>query len=225
MQRITILIPTRNRLDRLYKTLASIDSDRADVVVVTDGDDVTYDAMVNGGVKCLRSPSHVGSVACRNMALRTLDMDGCLYATDDVEFCPDALDRVMLLFNETFENDDGVVGLKQDQDHHPTGVALVGRAFLDRYPNHQLFFPAYYHFSAQEVYWYCKELEFRERRCFFVQDDQVSLIHKHPSVYKKLVDQTHRDARKYKSRDMKILCGRDLMGEVWPDADTADIYV
>lgn len=216
MHRVTILIATRNRWDKLCATLNSIDVD-VDVVVVCDGDKDTYAKLESMPVKRLLSVSHIGSVACRNLALRKYHMDGCLYATDDVIFCPGAIQRVLDLFNVSFPDDDGVVGLRQDQSFHETGVALVGSTFLNRYPERQLFFPKYYHFAAQEIFWYCKELEHKEGRPFFVQDPEVSLAHKHPAFYKELVDQTHREARAFKSRDMTILNCRAAMLKVWPE--------
>jgi hypothetical protein len=77
-----------------------------------------------------------------------------LYAVDDIEFQDDAIDNAMKEFNDRFKDDDGVIGFTQIgvRDFHPSGVGLVGKKFLDRYPGRKLFNPMYYHFACQEIH-------------------------------------------------------------------------
>lgn len=206
MKSLTILIPTRNRLDSLRRTLASIPEDlRVNVSIVCDGDRTTFDALGRGDhwEKIALMDQHAGSVACRNW-LAPAVADGLLYATDDIEFDGAALLDVFDQFNARFPDDDGVIGLRQNRDHHETGVALMGAAFLDRYPARQPFYPGYWHFSAQEVLWLARSVGRYE------PSDRVVVNHAQT-----MFDATGKEARAHKARDMAMIRRRKEDGLIW----------
>jgi glycosyltransferase involved in cell wall biosynthesis len=212
MKQIMIVIPTRNRWEKLQRTLRSIPrTDFIDIVVVCDGDKPTFDVLKNMACKRMLVRDHVGAVRCRNLGIVSCAVDGILYATDDITFEVGAIDAALQTFNEHFPDDDGVVGFVQDLSFHPTGVALVGKTFLDRYPNKQLFCPQYYHFAAQEVLRYCEKLGGK-----FVQCAEAKVLHYHPNVYKEDLDTTHIEARKFKDKDLSLNLQRIDANVVWP---------
>ena len=145
MKKIDIIIPTRNRAKKLERCLASIpERDDINIIVGIDDDSVT-EAMLNKHkrkVKIVKSADHIGSVAMRNV-LSQMTTDGCLYMTDDAVFMPKALDGVISLYNNLFPENDGIMGFRQNHDHHPAGVALVGKTIINKCPNRQLFYPGY----------------------------------------------------------------------------------
>ncbi len=212
MKQIMIVIPTRNRWEKLQCTLQSIPKKEfIDIVVVCDGDKKTFNALEGKGVKRMLVGEHVGAVKCRNLAIANCVVDGLLYATDDITFDNGAIESALDTFNKHFSDDDGVVGFVQDLSFHPTGVALVGKTFLARYPKKRLFCSHYYHFAAQEILRYCEHLGNK-----FVADSNAKVKHLHPSVYKQEVDLTHMDARKFKDQDLGLNLRRKEAGIVWP---------
>ena len=223
MNHITIVIPTRNRLDKLENTLATIPRVPWITTAVCCDDDLrTYEAMSREHpevVPWLFSP-HRGSVYCRNEVIRQT-ADGVLYAVDDIEFQPGSIEAALFRFNERFPDDDGVVGFSQieaGQNWHPTGIALVGSRFIDRYPERRLFFPDYWHFAAQEVHWLAEPLG------LFIQPAEALILHNHPMFAKRLgsrdleqcrMDHTHHEARVKAAQDTRLKEKRKAAGLVW----------
>lgn len=219
MKTFTIVIPSRNRLEKLQKTLASIPFfSYLSVYIICDGDARTkYELEKNlrPDTKIRCSGAHKGAVWCRNEIIKH-EQDGVLYGTDDITFLPGSLEAAFELFNQKFKDDDGVVGFKQTPgSYDPTGVALVGQTFLQRYPDKQLFFPQYYHFSSQEVFRLCERIRVFSNKNVFVQDDKVMVEHLHPSKFTQLLDKTHVEARVYSSRDHSLSKQRKNKGLVW----------
>jgi len=222
MKHITILLPTRNRIEKLKRTLTSIPRlDYIDVWVICDHDKTTVEFIrklndeqikafpVVPGVQTF----NYGSVFCKNAFTRKVS-DGLLYATDDIIFQENAIQNAFECFNRNFLDDDGVVGFVQiGNAFHPTGVGLVGQKFLQRFPNKMLFYPGYFHFACQEIYDLCLKLGGK-----FVQEKQAVILHKHPCNYKEELDQTHLDARLFKNEDHKLMEERKKKGLIWGDS-------
>ncbi len=217
MKKCTVVIPTRNRLEKLLNTLRSIPlSETIDALIICDADESTYDALNRGKYNgydkryliARLSKEHLGSVGCRNSVMRTID-DGVLYATDDIIFLPGAIERAVNTFNRLYPDDDGVVGITQIQAHHPSGMALVGSKFLCRYPQKKLFYPGYYHFAAQEIYWLAKSLG------KFYADPDATVDHFHPAHKREYMDTTHVEARIHRKRDHDLIKEREAKGLIW----------
>ena len=223
MKHVMIVIPTRNRWYKLTRMLSSVPTyDWLSVAVVCDGDAETHRKLLEvekqgANLTTILLPQQQGSVAARNAFLRTHGApgfdDGVLYATDDIEFEKGAIEQALKMFNLVFPDDDGVVGFAQDRSHHPSGVGLVGKKFLARYPDKQLFNPEYFHFGAQEIYWLANDVLKK-----FVYEPRARLEHYHPAFFPLAMDKTHREARKYKSEDMALLKRREAAGLVWGSA-------
>jgi len=212
MKHITIVIPTRGRLQRLLRTLDSIPPEPwITIKVVCDADEETFLALVKKGLPHVEPrlvPTHSGSVACRNSVIPDTD-DGLFWATDDVVFEPGAFKTYLDLFNKKFPDDDGVVGIRQLTPHHPTGVGLMGKVFLNRYPKREPFFPEYWHFACQEI----GRLANKVGKFYFCEEPPVT--HISPNQNQSLIDVTHQDARRYKKSDMKLNHRRKREGLVW----------
>ncbi len=212
MNHITIVIPTRNRWERLRAALGScLEEPNVDIVVVCDDDAETLERLktINAhNLAAFNVTVHSGATFCRNKAMHTVS-DGLLYATDDITFEPGAIKAAMDTFNDYFADDDGVIGFTQDQPHHPTGVALMGRVFRGRYPDGKPFFPAYWHFAAQEVYWLASALK------KFAIEPKAAVKHLSPNQFKDLMDQTHIDARLRKGNDMRLKAERKSAGLIY----------
>jgi hypothetical protein len=93
--------------------------------------------------------------------------------------------------------------------YHPSGIALVGNPFLNRYPERHLFFPGYFHFACQEIQRAGSILN-----KFYLCENAIA-YHFHPDKHPKERDSTHADARIFKARDMKLSADRKARGETW----------
>ena len=223
MKHIDIIVATRNRWKKLLKMLESIPPlDHVNVMVACDNDPDTYDALG----QCYKesylrrvliartiigsevsTPS--GSVKCRNFLAKDVN-DGLLYVTDDIVFEPGSIEAAFECFNQSFPDDGGVVGFIQNNEFHPTGIALLGQKFLQRYPDKQLFCPQYFHFACQEIYNLCNKIGGK-----FVQCPNAKIFHNHPCYYRDAMDQTHVDARIHKDEDMQLISRRGAAGLIW----------
>ena len=165
MKLIEVIIPTRNRLEKLKRCLFSIPRRSGSVqirtVVICDGDPNTAEYLTRTETcdRVISNLEHRGSVYCRNLATQACE-DALIYAVDDMWFLPDAFLFAIEAMRSHFPDEDGVIGFaREDRDHSKivpksgmyAGVALVGQKFLRRFPNRKLFYPGYFFFAAQEL--------------------------------------------------------------------------
>lgn len=210
MDHITIAIPTRNRLGKLAECLRVIPREPwVRVVVGCDGDFRTAQALTNAEGDfphiLVISPEHIGSMALCNL-MSPLAEDGLLCLCDDMFILPGALEAAIERFNAVFPDDDGVLGIHQTgiSSYAPTGVCLMGKKFLDRYPGKQVFNTAYGHFGDVEIF----ELANKLGKYKF-GGQEVAVYHHHEE------DQTHHDGRKHKVHDAKLRQERRDAGQIW----------
>jgi hypothetical protein len=222
MREIAIVVATRGRVEKLLRFLRSIDGCSLApmrVLVAADGDPATIRATNDIEFRIFAGRTELetylvsprrGSVACRNF-LCEKTTDAILYATDDMEFRPGAIEAASRALVERFYDEDGVVGFHQEgvTNYHPSGVALVGGPFVARYPARHLFFPGYFHFSAQEVgaaashvgrFYLCRE---------------AVLYHHHPDWHRGERDKTHEEGRERKVADQALSKKRKAAGLIW----------
>ena len=216
MKTIEIIIPTRNRLEKLRRTIRTIPEEAAGarlaIVAICDGDPETTRAMAGESrvARTILIPEHSGSVHCRNLATRMAEGD-IIYATDDVAFEPGAFTAAIEAMAEHFPDGDGIIGFTQigEAKYSPAGVALIGQRFLQRYPNKLLFYPGYFHFSAQEV-------EFAGARLGKIHlEPKARLVHFHPKKDHAERDETHVEARKHRQADLALSNARQAAGLIW----------
>jgi len=229
MKHITIVIPTRGRCESLLRTLDNIPrEDYIDIQIACDGDQNTYDHVLERQktdpviTRVELLPGHNGSVFCRNYLIKDVS-DGLLYATDDILFEKGAIQRAFEFFNQEFLDDDGVVGFNENlPKYSKTAAGLVGQQFLLRYPDKKLFCPRYFHFACQEIERLVDVVE-SQKHVFATRDD-LRLDHAHPSIDRKYLDQTHKDARKYAKEDRNLSRERRAEGIIWGynDMDTTE---
>ncbi len=234
MDGVTVIIPTRGRWEKLMNTLDSIPSfPWLHICVVCDGDPITYENLIAkcGFSHCMLTedaeqnmemgrivrllPVQRGSVFCRNYVLETIDFEYVLCATDDIVFDPLSIENAHSHMLSLFPNGDGVVGFKQKpHSFHETGVILVGRQWLKRYPDRHMYNPEYFHFACQEILWLTEKIGGK-----FFQSPDSYVVHLHPSFNKKLMDVTHIDARRYKDKDHILIGKRQKCGQIWGNAE------
>jgi len=183
---------------------------QVDLKLFFDDDKIGYNKFkTNQRIQSFYSPERIGAVGGRNTLLRLCE-DAIIYATDDMIFKPGAIAAAIRAARAHFADDDFVIGFFQEGNtFNPAGVALVGQAFLQRYPDKKLFFPGYFHFACQEVHAAAEKLG-----KFYLAED-ARIYHFHPCVDPKQMDQTHQDARYFKTRDMAMIKDRKAKGLIW----------
>lgn len=223
MREVDIIIPTRNRAEKLLKCLNSIPKTVAktkiNVIVICDADTATARWLVNYKRidRLIFVREHSGPVHCRNLATQTAE-DMVLYAVDDMEFSEGCIENAVKAMHEHFPDGDGVIGLwmenrviKKVKTGYYAGVALVGQKFLRRYPDKKLFFPEYFLFAAQEV----TNLAVKLGKIRMAEDARFA--HHAPRKSGNGVDKTHLDGRKWKLVDRGLRKKRSMDELLWGD--------
>lgn len=216
MKWIDVIIPTRNRPEKLLRTLESIPSEaggvKINVLVGFDADPKTAGRFseYSGIRECVVFTEQRGSIAIRNALLQKCD-DAVLYATDDIVFKPGAIESAVETMKTHFPDDDGLVGFKVENDKAqcPAGVGLAGSLFLQRFPGKTMFHPGYFHFGAQEVHRAAVILK------KFAFDPNARILHFHPAFYPDEMDRTHIDARAARAADMALSSSRRRKQLTW----------
>jgi len=213
MKKLSIIIPTRGRYEKLMRCLDCIPIvDYVQIIIVCDNDKMTYANLKHSRLFdhliLILIGEHKGSVYCRNQAMEEVK-DGIVAICDDMDFRPGMVKEVFDEYNFYFPNDDGVLGLRHNYDHHPSGTAIVGKEFLKYYPDKQLFYPRYYQFAAQEIHWLASKLN------KFQMSKNIIINHHHPCFEKDEMDITHTEARKFKKEDMSLIAKRQKLGLIW----------
>jgi glycosyltransferase involved in cell wall biosynthesis len=213
LEKIDIIIATRNRFTNLIQTISSIPThDYIRIIVVCDGDLDTFrrlDSLEKGrNIKVLLVPSHKGSVFCRNLGVKLVE-DGVLFSTDCTIFHLGSIERALNIFNNNFVDNDGVLGFGFQGRGSCTAVSLIGKTFLDRYPNKEVFYPGFFHFACQEISALCQKLEGKYGKKFLYVDYENTIT---KNIIK---DSTYKDARLNRSSDFLLKEQRENQQIVW----------
>ena len=226
IQKVSIIVPTRNRyvkLVRMINSLPSVNDEGGrsegtipiELLIMCDKDVGSYKRLGKNcklfGITFLAvTKIHEGAVACRNVLVQYVE-DALIYATDDIIFKDRAIESAIASMNKYFPDGDGVIGFHQENasSYCASGVALVGKKFLARYPEKKLFYPKYKHFACQEI------ARLGEQTNRIRVDFDAKIFHDHPAFYRESMDETHREARKWRQHDLEISKARKKMKLTW----------
>jgi len=221
MNEITLVIPTRDRVAKLDRCLDSIGKDKINfpfkLVVVCDGCEKTHDKFSNDERvdRLFFIDGHHGSVFCRNYASSRCN-DGFSWGVDDVVYEDDFFNRAIESYSKRFPDDDGVLGFNVLNNKHRVrkasqsicGLGLVGKKWLERYPEKKLLYPEYFHFSIQEV----ATLGTKLNKIYL--DMSLKVYHLSPAAGEP-ADKTHSEARRHRVEDKQLFRERCAQGLVW----------
>lgn len=223
MKRIDILIPTRNRLEKLKRMVASIPREipgiKLQIRILCDGDVETFKYFQSWRIACngdrfslVLATNPSGSVWLRNLEAPECP-DAILWAVDDMIFQPGSIEAAVKAMAKKFPDDDGVIGFTQEGQRHfnPAGVGLMGRAFLKRYPGRRPFFPGYFLFACQEIEWLGTKLG------KFYLCPEAKIYHFHPHHHQSEIDATHAEGRASRLNDMNLKAKRMKENLIWGD--------
>ncbi len=230
-ERLDIVVPTRNRFEKLVRMLQSIPQyDWMELSLGFDGDRTSFEKFSDmwgywkgRSAFTYFSPDQIGSIKMRN--LMTSKCPGSLlWATDDIVFRRGAIESAWGMLWKEFPDGDGVVGFRVENAKPAnnfcwTGVGIMGGKFLSRYPRKMISYPGYFHFGTREI-------ETLAKRLGKLHENPLALIfHDHPDFIPKSMDTTHMEARVHHEQDVKIKKDRQTQGLIWGFGDeTSSTY-
>jgi len=152
-------------------------------------------------------------VALMNEAFSMTTGDVIFPISDDIVFNHDTIRTGYKYLVDNFEDYDGIVGIKQQGLDNTTGLLMIGKKFLDRFPNRKAFCPAYKSlYCDTEIANYAKKLG-KFKFCA-----SAVALHRHPVLDKKYMDETHNVCRIPQKQDIENWDRRQGKGLVWGES-------
>lgn len=151
MRKVTVVIPScsSERIPLLMRTIESIQSgsyENVRIVIVADGNKEIYKRVrKKQKVSALLNKKRKDWTISVNRALKQFDSDYYIYASDDLIFPPDCIKGAVETMDKHFPDGFGLVTISK-KNRCP--FALVGRKFVDHFPDRQLFCPDYVHYGG-----------------------------------------------------------------------------
>lgn len=148
---IDILLPTYDRFELLKKCIKSImDGDYKDIsiFVIVDGNKKMIDGLKNEPVEILFNPERLDYIISMNKAMKNIKDNAVLYASDDLIFSNNCISNAVKAMDEHFPTGDGLIALKQCQKESGAAFGLLGRNFINRFPDNMVFCPDYIHYGG-----------------------------------------------------------------------------
>ena len=205
---VCVVIPTFKRHAKLNRCIWSILNQThqdLDIWVMADGDDKGTEDFIKDAftytpkVHCIRNGFQGYVIGCWNWFTKEKFRDikdTIAWIVDDVELHPDCFEKAEKCMRENFMDRDGVVGIYQycpGYDRYkgkPFGQVLIGRKFIERYPDNQVCCPDYTHFyQDEEMYDYAMSIN------KFVYCEESKLKHYHPAYFEEQKDYVHKHIR------------------------------
>jgi len=201
--KVAIVIPTYNRIKKLHRCLQSIYASTYrnwKIYVYCDALDVNTAKYISENYSKTRVVSIVNDI--RKYAPGSWNdfpkrfehepWNAMMWCVDDAEVYPDALTLAISAMEFHYPDTDGVIGFAQECPGHeeytykPYGQVLLGRTFVNRYPDGQVCCPAYkFLYQDEELHL------FAESMGKFHFCEGAKLKHYHPAFIKSEMDETH----------------------------------
>ena len=210
--KITIAIPivSFDRLGLLLKEIKSIEAGTYKdtcVVIVVDGNRSLYEALKE------KLPSFKGSivlnekrrgwVASINRVFKEFDSEYYIYGSDDLVFPFKCIEDAMETMKENFPDGYGVVTLGRK---HKAIFGLIGRKWVEHFPDRQVFCPFYTHYGADPEH---TEFAIRVGKFAYPADRNSQVIHYRTN------DKTRIYSRASRFKDLTLHQEREAKGRLW----------
>jgi len=219
--KIDLVIPTKNRKQKLTNCLNSVFRSAKDIkidihIYFDSRENLAYFDTILGHIETihLKMLDEYRVPTFWNGFLEKSSKDVLIYLNDDVEFFEDTLREIIKVFKSNFPDCDGVLGLNQVNIKDPNKVkaafGVIGIKYSDRFPDRQVFCPDYHRFFGDYELWrYAKEIG------RFVFGDTAQILHHHPVTNRKLEDETHNSVRVWLSKDRQTFKERQQKNLLW----------
>jgi len=146
-----------------------MDGDYKDVsiFIIVDGNRSLFNKLLGEPATIILNEKRMDYVFSMNRALREMaNKDAVIYASDDLIFRPDCISNAVKAMKEHFPDTDGLVVLNRAGKPESGGAfGLLGKKFINRFPDSAVFCPDYLHYGSDSELWrVAKHLE-RIYRC------------------------------------------------------------
>jgi len=129
-----------------------------------------------------------------NTLLQYAHGDAVLYASDDLTFEKNCIEKAVKILKEKFPDTDGLIGIKQDIKGCSSAFGLIGKKFIERFPHRCVFCPDFIHYSSDfELGRFARNIN-KWSYC------ESALVH-----HKRLKDKTWQVAHKVRDRDFQTM--------------------
>lgn len=202
--KLEMVIPTYKRIEKLRRLLNSItknDLKFLEIHIYCDNKDYGTGLEIKQRfpfVNILVMDKQYRAFGIWNYHLKNhFYSNGMIYVCDDVEFLPNTLLSMNVLFNQICKNTDGILTFNQYnlESASKYAMGLIGKKFINRFPNNQCFCPDYVSFHADA------ELgRFAESLGKFYFGNGLKIHHYHPAFYKDEQDEAHAIVRDNQSK-------------------------
>lgn len=208
--KVTVIIPScsSERLSLLIQTVESIQAGtykNVHPIIIADGNP-EIERMAKEKlhhVSVLLNRERIGWIASINRMLKEWDSDYYIYASDDLEFPHDCIENAVRTMQSKFPDGDGLVTLGKKTR---CCFGLVGRKFIERFPERQVFCPDYSH--------YCSDTELlitvKKLGLFAIPPKRPSQV-----LHYRRKDETRRLAHLVREEDYAIRDERKAKGYQW----------
>ena len=208
--KVIVVIPTcsSERIPLLIQTVESIQAGsykNVHVVVVADGNPHIHEVANKKlhNVSVLLNEKRMDWNFSVNRVFKEFDADYYIYASDDLIFPPDCITHAMATMQKRFPDGFGLVTLSK-KNRCPFG--LLGRKFVEHFPDRQVFCPDLIHYGGDsELMRMVSKLGL-----FAYPPERESQVR-----HSRLKDETWKLARRTRSRDRAIFNKRQEKDYLW----------
>jgi len=209
MKNIALLIPTLDRPKELNRLSTSIEKAMTWLAV-----DELVQVFISREVAPRPLPVIVNELVANAMEIESLD--GVVILADHLVLGCLCLREVFTFFGDNIDTDImgglNIANLPFNPNISEFCFPVIGRKFIERFPEYQVFCPEYHHFCADtELGIFAKRIgKFK-----FLRDARVETYH--PNVGNAPKDNTYWASRKNSQEDQRIFTARKTAGFLWGD--------
>lgn len=215
MKLVNICIPTISRFEMIKNTIVSIlksNYSNIKITVIVDwGRKAYYEKLKkrysgNDKIDVMLNNQRLGWPRSLNRIFKETDDDFYLFASDDLTFKPTTIYKAVLDMDNHFPDGDGLIGISQNLNQYcPAAFGLIGRKWVNRFPDRQVFYPKYIHFAGDSEHWHYA----RQKNRFY--KSTAIVYHARP------FDECKRQAQKTLLSDRAIWFPRRDAKKFWPE--------
>ena len=174
------------------------------IFVIVDGNKEIIDGLKGEPIEILFNPERMDYIISMNKAMKRTKGDAVIYASDDLIFHHYCISNAVKAMKEHFPDTDGLIALKQVNKESGTAFGLLGRKFINRFPDSAVFCPDYIHYASDT------ELGRMAKRFGLLHQCREAMI-----GHSKLHDNTYMLAREVKYHDKRIWSRRKKKRFLW----------
>lgn len=209
--KIIIAIPTCSpeRIPGLIKAVESIQGGsykNVHPVILVDGNlgmcEVLNKQLHN--VSIISNRERMDWVFSVNRIFKEFDSEYYIYASDDLFFPPGCIEYAMIKMRQRFPDGFGVISIGKK---HKCAFGLLGRKFIEHFPDRQVFCPDYVHYGSDSELWRTVN---KLGKFDYLRHRPSSVAH--PRI---VYDETKEMAEENRTKDQAIYRKREEMGLNW----------